>query len=124
MPPNLPVHRTVPQFRKGRFRRPTIGITPAASGKSGPVAGFFDKRRMNSARALFIDTSVHISRFFKSGDLKRKIDETVAAFDLKVTGLVVRNEFRRRVLSEAQYLLRLLDRYESAKRVQQHVNDE
>jgi hypothetical protein len=79
---------------------------------------------MMSGTAVFLDTSIQISRFFKSDDLKRKIHERLSKFDVVVTGLIVRNEFRRRVLAEAQYLLRLLDKYRSAHRVRQHVNDQ
>jgi hypothetical protein len=80
--------------------------------------------RIMSSAALFLDTSIQISRFFKSDDLKRRIHDQLSKFDLVLTGLVVRNEFRRRVLGEAQYLLRLIDRYKSARRVQQHINDQ
>jgi hypothetical protein len=79
---------------------------------------------MSSKSAVFVDTSIQISRIFKSDELKSRIKERLSKFDLVLTGLVVRNEFRRRVMTEAQYLLRLLDKYKSAKRVQQHVNDE
>jgi hypothetical protein len=74
--------------------------------------------------AVFLDTSIQISRFFKADDLKLRIRQRLSAFDLTVTGLVVRNEFRRRIFAEAQYLLNLLHKYNSAKRVQQHVNDQ
>jgi hypothetical protein len=77
-----------------------------------------------SADAVFVDTSIQISRRFKSDHLKSRIEDRLSKFDLVLTGLVVRNEFRRRVMSEAVYLLRLLEKYKSAKRVHEHVNDE
>ena len=52
------------------------------------------------ASAVFLDTSIQISRFFKSDEQKRRISERLATFNLVIAGLVVRNEFRRRSRSE------------------------
>jgi hypothetical protein len=76
------------------------------------------------ATAVFTDTSIHIARSFKSAALREKIEQRLSSFDLVITGLAVRAEYRRRVLGEAKYLLRLLNEYNSAKRVQHHIVDE
>jgi len=73
--------------------------------------------------AVFLDTSITIARFVHSPEIKRRIHQRLADFKLTVTGTVVRQEFRRRLLKEAQYLLKLLDRLHTVEAVQRHVHD-
>ena len=71
--------------------------------------------------ALFLDTSIQIARMLHSSEMKKRIQERIDVYDRTATGLVVRQEFRRRVLKEAEYLLRLLHRYKSYDEVYHHV---
>ena len=73
--------------------------------------------------AVFLDTSIMIARFIHGPRVKERIRERLAEFRTTVTGSVVRQEFRRRLLKEAQYMSNLLDRLGSAEAVQRHVLD-
>jgi hypothetical protein len=70
---------------------------------------------------LFLDTSIQIARLVHGPKTKERIRERIVQHGPTVTGLVVRQEFKRRLLKEAEYLLRLLHRYKSFDEVQQHV---
>jgi len=70
---------------------------------------------------LFLDTSVQIARHVHGPKTKAAIKQRLAQHSRHVTSLVVRQEFKRRLLKEADYLLRLLHRYKSFGEVQQHV---
>ncbi len=59
---------------------------------------------------IFLDTSILIARTIHSPDKKKRIRERISAFDVVVTSLIVRQEYRRRFVKEADYLLRLLER--------------
>lgn len=78
---------------------------------------------MSTATAVFIDTSIQIARFVHSPEAKRRIAARLAQYDLTVTSLVVRQEFKRRLLKEARYLLEQLERRHSFKAVLRHVSD-
>jgi hypothetical protein len=78
---------------------------------------------MASATALFVDTSIQIARFVHSPEIKRRIRDRLQKYDLTVTGTVVRQEFRRRFLKEAKYLLEQLERRRSLEAVMRHVHD-
>jgi hypothetical protein len=78
---------------------------------------------MADESAVFLDTSIMIARFVHSPQIKYRIQQRLAEFKLIVTGTVVRQEFRRRLLKEAQYLLKLLDRLHTIEAVQRHVHD-
>ncbi len=70
---------------------------------------------------LFLDTSIQIARLVHGPKTKARIRERIAQHAQTVTGLIVRQEFKRRLLKEAEYLLRLLHRYQSFDEVHQHV---
>jgi hypothetical protein len=70
---------------------------------------------------LFLDTSIQIARHVHGPKTKEAIRRRLAQHSTHVTSLVVRQEFKRRLLKEAEYLLRLLHRYKSFGEVQQHV---
>ncbi len=76
---------------------------------------------MSTGTAVFLDTSIQIARFVHSPGIKRRICERLQAYDLTVTSLVVRQEFKRRLLKEARYLLEQLERRHSFKAVMRHV---
>lgn len=70
---------------------------------------------------VFVDTSIQIARLVHGPQTKAGIRHRLAQHERVFTGLVVRQEFKRRLLKEAEYLLRLLHRYKSFDEVQQHV---
>jgi predicted nucleic acid-binding protein len=71
--------------------------------------------------AIFLDTSIQIARFIHSPEAKRRIDERIREFDLKVTSSVVRQEFKRRLLRESKYVLEQLSRRNSYAEVYHHI---
>jgi hypothetical protein len=76
---------------------------------------------MRTGTAVFLDTSIQIARFVHSPGAKRRIDARLQQYDLTVTSLVVRQEFKRRLLKEARYLLEQLERRRSFRAVMRHV---
>ena len=78
---------------------------------------------MSQSRAAFLDTSIQIARLIHSPETQVKIENRLRQFDLKVTSLVVRQEYKRRLLKDAAYLLSLFDRYESFAKVHRHIVD-
>jgi hypothetical protein len=71
--------------------------------------------------AVFLDTSIQIAQVVHGPNTKARIRQRLARHEHTVTGLVVRQEFKRRLLAEAEYLLRQLHRYQSLQEVQQHL---
>ncbi len=72
---------------------------------------------------VFIDTSIQIARVIHSPEKKRKIESRLGSFSEVFTGLVVKQEYKRRVLKVAQYLLNQLDDKKSFIAVRRHVDD-
>ncbi len=70
---------------------------------------------------LFLDTSIQIARLVHGPQTKDRIKARIAQHQQTETSLVARQEFKRRLLTEAEYLLRLLKRYGSYDEVQQHL---
>jgi hypothetical protein len=70
---------------------------------------------------LFLDTSILIARFVHGPRTKERIRERIGQHSRTVTSVVARREFKRRLLREAEYLLRMLHRYKSFDEVNQHV---
>jgi hypothetical protein len=70
---------------------------------------------------VFLDTTIQIARLVHGPQTKAGIRQRLAQHERVLTGLVVRQEFKRRLLKEAEYLLRLLHRYKSFDEVHQHV---
>ncbi len=58
-----------------------------------------------STSAVFLDTSIQIARFVHGPNAKQRIRDCLSRFRFVATGLVVRQEFKRRLLREAKYLL-------------------
>jgi len=58
--------------------------------------------------AIFLDTSIQIARFFREKRMKNRIEERLSNYDMVVSSSIVLQEFKRRVLSEALYLLNQL----------------
>ena len=78
---------------------------------------------MASARTpdLFLDTSIQIARHVHGPQTKAALKKRLSQHSKHVTSLVVRQEYKRRLLKEAAYLLGLLHRYGSFDEVNQHV---
>src|SRR5437868_3721586 len=70
---------------------------------------------------LFLDTSIQIARVVHSPRAKAMIKARIDRHRQTVTSLVVRQEFRRRLLKEADYLIRALHRYKSFRELVHHV---
>jgi hypothetical protein len=70
---------------------------------------------------VFLDTSIQIARRVHGPRTKAAIKQRLAQHHTQVTSLVVRQEFKRRLLKEAVYLLGLLHRFKSFDEVNQHV---
>lgn len=78
---------------------------------------------MSKAAPAFLDTSIQVARLIHSPETRRQIHERLQSFQLTTTGLVVRQEFKRRLLKDAGYLLDLFVRYQSFARVHRHIVD-
>ncbi len=78
---------------------------------------------MSQASKVFVDTSVQIARFVHSKEIKERINARTSQYDVVVTSEIVKQEFKRRLLKEAQYLLNQLNRLGSLEKVQRHVTD-
>ena len=65
---------------------------------------------------------IQIARFFDSPELKAKIQERIDSFSICTTSLIVRQEFKRRVMKEAKYLLSCIQRLGSFSKVRRWVD--
>jgi hypothetical protein len=72
---------------------------------------------------VFVDTSIQVARFVHSPETKQRIRNRLELYGSVSTGLVVRQEFKRRLLKEAKYLLELLERCGSFSKVMRHLVD-
>lgn len=74
-------------------------------------------------QAVFIDTSIQIGRRVHRPEIEKSIRSRLASFSQVTTGLVVRGEFKKRLLMEAQYLLTQFKLRGSFEKVRRHVQD-
>ena len=65
---------------------------------------------MQSGTAVFTDTSILISRLLSGHEMREAIEKRLALYDMTVSSSVVVQEFKRRVLNEAVYLMEKLNR--------------
>jgi hypothetical protein len=72
--------------------------------------------------AIFLDTSIQIARFFYARQTKAKIEKRISEYNIRATSLVVRQEFKRRILGEAKYLLSWLRRLKSFNEMRRWIN--
>jgi hypothetical protein len=70
---------------------------------------------------VFLDTTIMVAQMLREPGMKRRIADRIGCYSGSVTGLVVRQEFKRRVLKEAQYLLNQLNDKGSYQKVRRHV---
>jgi len=78
---------------------------------------------MSRGTAVFLDTSIQIARVVHSPETKERVAACVNGFEQSVTSDVVRQEFKRRLLKEAQYLLNQLNKRQSYAKVLRHITD-
>lgn len=71
--------------------------------------------------SIFLDTSIMIARVVHSSKAKAAISRRLRMHGLRHTGLVVRQEFKRRLLKEASYLLAQLHHRGSLSEVVHHL---
>lgn len=76
-----------------------------------------------SGTAVFLDTTIQIARLVHSPEIKSLVEQRLGQYHVKVTSSVVKQEFKRRLLREAAYLLETLARLGSYSRVMRHVTD-
>lgn len=60
------------------------------------------------ATAVFLDTTIQIARLVGSPSFKKAIKQQLSCVDLAVTSLVVKQEWKRRLLTDARYVLNTL----------------
>ena len=72
---------------------------------------------------VYLDTSVVIALFVHPSEIKKHIRIEIAKYKFRLTGLVVQQEFCRRLLKEAKYLLGQLEKRRSFNRVLSHLVD-
>jgi hypothetical protein len=72
---------------------------------------------------VFIDTSIQIARKIHRPEIQNAISIRLLKHDQIVSSLVVRQEFKRRLLKEAIYLLKQLNERKSFQKVMRHVAD-
>lgn len=76
---------------------------------------------MPTGTAIFTDTSILIARLLREPEMKKAIEERLASYDITVSSPIVIQEFKRRVINEAIYLMNQLNAKESYERVKRHV---
>ena len=64
---------------------------------------------MRKGTAVFLDTSIQIAQIVHADQVKARIKDRLAPYDLRVTGLVVKQEFKRRLLEEVVWCLNQLN---------------
>lgn len=76
---------------------------------------------MPSGNAIFIDTSIQIAKLLRGPEIKKAIEQRLASYSITVSSPVVIQEFKRRVIGEAIYLLNQLNDKGSYEKVLRHV---
>jgi hypothetical protein len=72
---------------------------------------------------VFVDTSIVIALTVHSPELKALIRRRLGEFARVVTGSIVKQEYKRRLLREAEYLLRTLEKLGSYEKLRRHVSE-
>jgi hypothetical protein len=74
-----------------------------------------------TGRGVFLDTTIQIASVVHCRRTKERIRLKIKSFDCSVTSLVVWQEFKRRLLKDAQYLLNWLNYYGSYNETMRRV---
>lgn len=77
--------------------------------------------RMPPAPPVFVDTSVLIAQLVHAPETKERIRARLRQHGEVVTGLVVRQEMKRRLLKEVQYLLGVLEEEKTVQKVRRRL---
>lgn len=72
-------------------------------------------------KQVFLDTSIQIARWIREPEMKQRINDRLEQYEATASSLVVRQEFKRRLLKEAQYILNQLNHKGSLEQVQRHI---
>lgn len=78
---------------------------------------------MPTGTAIFTDTTIHIARLLREPEIKKIIEHRLASYDLVVSSSVVVQEFKRRVIPEAIYLINKLNKDSSYQKVRRAVEN-
>jgi hypothetical protein len=78
---------------------------------------------MPSGTAIFTDTSIEVARLLREPEMKKAIEQRLASYNITVSSPVVIQEFKRRVITEAVYLINLLNAKGSYEKVIRHVTN-
>ncbi len=74
-----------------------------------------------SEQEVYLDTTILIASFIHSPRVKFEIREKIKSFRNVLTGQVAQQEFTRRLLKEAEYLLGQLKKRKTVAAVQRHL---
>jgi hypothetical protein len=72
---------------------------------------------------VFVDTSILIGKVAHRPEIQESIRERLRQHNQIVSGLIVRQEFKRRLLKDAVYLLKQLTERKSFLKVRRHIQD-
>jgi hypothetical protein len=81
---------------------------------------------MTNGTAVFLDTSIQIARIVHADEVKGRIKDSIDGYDLRVISLVVKQEFKRRLLEQVVWCLNQLNHPSNPKTYEQlirHVTD-
>lgn len=74
-----------------------------------------------SEQIVYLDTTILIASFIHSPKVKFEIRDKIKSFKNVLTGQIAQQEFTRRLLKEAEYLLGLLKKKKTVAAVQRHL---
>ncbi len=74
-------------------------------------------------QAVYLDTTILIALFIHAPKIKFEIREKIASYSVALTGQLAEQEFTRRLLKEAEYLLGQLKKRKTVAAVQRHLLD-
>jgi hypothetical protein len=72
---------------------------------------------------IFLDTSIQIARKVHRPEIQKSIDKRLRKHNDWISGLIVRQEFKKRLLKDANYLLKQLNERKSFQKVIRHISD-
>lgn len=79
------------------------------------------KSPQSNLNIVYLDTSILIAIFVHPSEIKSHIRSLLTGYDMRLTGLVAMQEFSRRLLKEAKYLLEQLNSKGSYQKVLSHL---
>jgi hypothetical protein len=76
---------------------------------------------MGKGTAIFLDTTILIARLIHAPEIKNAIKNRLKQFSFICSGLVARQEFKRRLLKDAKYLLALAEEDSTIQEIQRRL---